>query len=56
MSSEEKEKCTCVLYEPGLVSFECDNCKQKRLARQKQKNRDGNFRHGVGGDGDQQAD
>lgn len=56
MSSEEEGKCTCVLYEPGLKSYECDNCKQKRLACQEQKVRDGKDNYGVGGDGNQQAD
>lgn len=56
MSSEEEGKCTCVLYEPGLASYECDYCKQKRLARQKKSIQDGKYNHGVGGDGNQQAD
>ncbi len=28
IASTDKEKCTCVFYEPGLVSIECDNCKR----------------------------
>ncbi len=56
IASTDKEKCTCVFYEPGLVSIECDNCKRKRLERLDQQHRNGTFNYGVSGDADQQAE
>lgn len=53
---QDKERCTCLFYEPGLVSYECDNCRRKRLERLDKRRRDGTFNYGVSGDADQQAE
>lgn len=37
MSEQRSEECHCLYYEPGLVSYECDNCRRKRVERQRNK-------------------
>ena len=48
--------CTCVFYEPGLVSIECENCRRKRLKRLDRQYRNSETLWGVSSDADQQAE